>query len=149
MSVENLVGLQAPEKAIQDELVLEIQSHFESYKSKCYFIKLDRINAGVSAVAWVKEFDSAEALDEFYDDSVYYRACVMFKFYKAHCKVLWKGFHRSKSFQVHIDHIDKERPQSIGYNIEAYRMLPKDILQAGIEEMKEMLSASSGSSESK
>jgi hypothetical protein len=149
MAIEDLVGLEAPEKSLQDELIFEIQSQYELYKPKCYFLKLERVSASTSKVIWIKEFDNPQALDDFYDDSVYYRACIMFKFCKDHYKVLWEGFHWANSFQIHTDCIDRERPQTILYNIETYKMLPKELVQAGISELKGLLIVSARDTESK
>jgi hypothetical protein len=65
MAIEDLVGLEAPEKSLQDELIFEIQSQYELYKPKCYFLKLERVSASTSKVIWIKEFDNPQALDDF------------------------------------------------------------------------------------
>lgn len=141
MALEDLLKIPAHEKELQDCLVSEIQAHYEYYKNKCYFLKLERIDDKTSQLIWIKEFVNEQELDDFYFDTVFERACVMFKFRKDRYEVLYLGYHRSNWFQVYESHHSNGRPQELDYNREMDKMIPEELLK-GIDDLKGILASS-------
>jgi hypothetical protein len=129
MAIESLLLVPCDEKALQALLADEIQANYEYYKTRCYFLKIEKIDSKASQFLWAKEFSNEREMDYFYFDTVYERACAMFKFTKNQYQVLCQGFQWSNWFQVFENTVTPGRQVPLNYNPEKIKMIPKELLQ--------------------
>ncbi len=102
MAIDKFLNQPFSELDFLKVLTEEIQNNYEFYKNECYFLKLSNLGNKLSEISWVKTFPSAEAQNDFYYDTKFMRACMMFKFSKrANCyTLLCSGYYCSAWFEI-------------------------------------------------
>ncbi len=141
MPFKKLINKSMSESLLLNLIAVEIQAHFFDCQSLYFFLKVNKSGDNFSEIVWIKTFDDAYALRDFFYDTVMDRACVMVKFEKGHYDVLFRGHYYSNRIEIWLDKVTDGYPVEWESDRESRPMLPFEFLEKAFGELKEMLIA--------
>ena len=134
MTFDDLLNQPYPELELLQIVAERIFANFQT-QSKCYCLKIEKVDAARSKIVWVESFAERADFTDFSFSFKYLQARIAVVRKKKHYAIILRGFTISAFIHVFIDRIEKLPTFKQVGDPESHLMPPRELIEKGFADL--------------
>jgi hypothetical protein len=145
MDFQKFIGQPNTEIALVTEIANYLRVNYDAYHGRNYFLKVEKVDAKRSKIAWVKDFARRDAFDDFYYDTKFQRAMIAVFTCREFFAIICSGFSIFISLDVYKNKICMQMADRVSGKIENKSMADRKMIEEGFADLFSTLASNKNS----